>query len=118
LAIAIPGTLEKQSTGCHMEPFGEHSENEAHFSDSERNEMNDLLLEEIPTTSTGVPFDFDKLSGSEIYDTFVGKEGKKHGAGLCARYVFTQLVRGKKHIHTYLKQSLQWTTGTRSLAPN
>ena len=102
-----------------MEPFGEHSENEAHFSDSERNEMNDLLLEEIPTTSTGVPFDFDKLSGSEIYDTFVGKEGKKHGAGFCARYVFTQLVRDKKnHINTYLKQSLQWTTGTRSLAPN
>ena len=85
-----------------MEPFGEHSENEAHFSDSERNEMNDLLLEEIPTTSTGVPFDFDKLSGSEIYDTFVGKEGKKHGAGFCARYVFTQLVRDKKtHPHIF-----------------
>ena len=43
--------------------------------------MNDLLLKETPTTSTAVPFDFDKLSGSEIYDTFVGKEGNKHGQG-------------------------------------
>ena len=94
LINSIPGTLEKQSTACHMEPFREHSENEGQVSDLERNEMNDLLLEETPSTSTGVPFDFDKLSSSEFYDTFVGKEGKKHGAGFCARYVFYSVGEG------------------------
>lgn len=77
-----------------MDPRAIDDVSDGELSGSDIQELNDLVVD--GTAGIAVPFDFESMSANDIYHTFVGKEGKQHGAGFCARYVLTQLVKDKR----------------------